>query len=131
MRNKRSIIIGALIAPMLALTGGLAYAATSGTGQGHPASHPAATATATPGSQHPASQVNHHGHQRNGSHRWCDNHRYGTRHHVYQGQSYQGNWGPRYRHHGSYQGNWGYQSRGSYGGYRWGSGNGCCRGSWR
>jgi hypothetical protein len=114
MRNKRSIIIGALIAPMLALTGGLAYAATSGTGQGHPASHPAATATATPGShsQHPASQVGHHGHQRNGSHRWCDNQRsgtrhHGTRHHAYQGQSYQGygNQGPRYRHHGSYQGN--------------------------
>lgn len=136
MRNTRFITIGLLSIFLLILTGGFAYAAS--TGSSHNPAQPAAAAVAGSHSQHPASQLRH-GYQRHGGH-WCDwqgyGHQRGTGHHAYQGQGHQGHGSQGYRHHGSgqgsrgYQGNWGYQGHGSHGGQRWGGGHGCCGSRW-
>jgi hypothetical protein len=141
MRNIKAILAGALIAPALALTGGLAYASTTSGNSPAPA-RPAATATAQAHSQHITGQARHnscgwwhgdrcdqrgYGYQRQPAHQQPVHQRHGYRHHSsrYQGNSgygyggYQGNW--------AYQGNWGSGQRGS--GSRWG-GSGCCRHGW-
>lgn len=135
MKNTKAILAGALIAPALALTGGIAYASTT------TPSHPApARATVTATAQHPIGQA------RLG---WCDwrshghhaqpaqQHRAG-RHHSYRHNGYQhrGSYGNRASQRGysggqsnqaySYQGN-GYQGNG---GSHWANGGGCCRHGW-
>ena len=146
MRNKKPIITAALIAPMLALTGGYAYASTTTSGS-HPAPvRPAATSTAAPHSQHAASQVRHDrcdqrrgdrcdwrgtGYQKQAAQRSHHRHQAGQ-HRSHQNTGYQHRSGYRY---GGSQGTWGYQGSGQYGsGYRHGNGGGnCgdCGSSWR
>lgn len=147
MRNKKAIFAGALMVPALALTGGIAYATTTGS----PATQarPAATATVQPSSHHPAGQNGYRCNGRYGDHR-CDwrGHRHptqitprrATQHHAYRHRnqhSYRGNWGYQrrngYNHQGGwgYRGNWGYQGSGHYGtGSQWGNGSGCCGHGW-
>jgi hypothetical protein len=154
MKNIKGILIGALTVPVLALTGGLAYASTTG---GHPAqARPAATATTQNHAQYRAGPACHDWCAgRHGSH-WCDWHGYGRqpqpahqrshqhpayrhpsyRHaHGYRGYStggHQGGWSYGYQGSG-YQGSWGNGGSGNYGGWghsgasHWGNG-GCCGG---
>lgn len=137
MRNKKAIFAGALMVPALALTGGIAYASTTGS----PAAvRTAVTSTVQPNSQHTTGQARHdrcdwrygdhrcdwrgHGYHRQANHRQAT-YRHGTRHHAYQHRGYRNHHGDQGRSgygyggygHGGYQGNWGYQ-----GGY---SGNHC------
>ncbi len=103
MRNKKAIVAGALMAPALALTGGIAYA--SGTGN-HPAPARPAVTTVQAHGQHPTGQARHDRCD------WrCGDHWGDRRGHGDQGNGYQGGWG-----------------RGS--GSHWGSGGGCCRHGW-
>lgn len=114
MMNKRSMLAGALLAPALALTGGIAYA--SSTGGGPAPARPTVTQTARTHGQ-PATGQARHGYcgWRSGDDR-CDwrGHRFGQvtrQHHAYQGnQGYQGSGqrGGSGSHHG-----WG------YGDHRW------------
>ena len=80
MRNKKAIIGAALIAPALALTGGLAYAST--TSGPATATQPTVTTTAQPGGQHPTGQPRHDRCD------WrCGDHHNDGRGHGYQPQS--------------------------------------------
>jgi hypothetical protein len=151
MKNTKAILAGALMVPVLALTGGIAYASAA------TPSHPApARATVTATAQHPLGQAHigwcdwrytgyrgdwhgygchpqaahqhrthrHHGYQ----HRYGYQHRsgyrtWGNKGYGYQGTGYQGT---GYQGTG-YQGT-GYQGTGYQGG--WGHGSGCCRNGW-
>jgi hypothetical protein len=137
MRNKKAIFAGALMVPALALTGGAAYATTTG-GPATPA-QPAVTATVQPTSHHPAGQIHYRCDWRYSDHR-CDwrghrNQRQATQHQATQHPAYQHH-GNRNHHgyqgNGGYQGNWvGYQGSGQYGnGSQWGNGNGFCGNGW-
>ena len=142
MRNKKALAAGALMLPALALTGGIAYASTTGS---HPApARTAVTATTQPNSHHPAGQViGHRCDWRYGDHR-CD-----WRGHLYQAQvtQRQATQHPacRHRNHYGHQGDRGYQGRNGYSyqggsGYQGsgqnstgspgGNGSGCCGHGW-
>lgn len=131
MRNKKAII-GALIAPALALTGGVAYASTA---SGSPATvtRPAVTATVGPHSQQAGGQARHdrcdnwgrgddrcdwrgHGYQRQPTRHQATQHRSGQagdrRHQGYQGSGQYGGYGDQ-------------GSRG-YGGHGWDNRSGGC-----
>jgi hypothetical protein len=148
-KNIKGILIGALTVPVLALTGGLAYASTT-TG-GHPTqARPAATATIQNHAQYPASQTRHDWCDWRYSGYWCDWHGHGytlpaqathQRHHRYQHAAYRhhsyrhnhgyrgyGSWGHQggqgYGYQGNgYQGGWGNGGSGNYGGWGHGSGS--------
>lgn len=129
MRNKKPIITAALLAPILALGGGAAYASsTSG-------SHPAPTRPAVTTTVQGHSQAHHyrcdwrygdcrcdsrgHGYQKQPAQRTT------TRHSASGHRSHQ-NTGYQHRNGGS-QGTWGYQGSGQHGsGYRQGNGSGDC-----
>lgn len=107
MNKIKTIIIGALTAPLLALGGGLAYASTT-------PSHPAqARATVTATAQHPAGQMRLN---------WCDwrysgywNNWHGHGHgYGHQPQPAHQRSHHTYRHHHGYRHNHGYQHRGGY-----------------
>jgi hypothetical protein len=119
MRNKKAIFAGALMVPALALTGGAAYAGTTGS---HPTpTRPAVTTTVQAHSQHPTGQP---------CYDRCDwrygDHRYDTNDHGFQQHATQQPVTQRQatqhratqhhgdRDHGGYQGNWGYQGGTSY-----------------
>ena len=146
MRNTKAVIAGALIAPALALTGGMAYASTSA-GSTPATPRPAVTTTVQAHTQHTTTQPRHdsycgprYGDQRcdqwrHATQRQATRHhatqRQATRHHAYQHRGYRGSYG--YQHRGGYghQGNWGYRGSGQHGGGSWqGNGGGCCRGGW-
>ncbi|HEY5988269.1 MAG TPA: hypothetical protein VIV12_18115 [Streptosporangiaceae bacterium] len=136
MRNIKATVLGALLAPALALTGGLAYASAT-SGSHHAVTRPAAASTVQAHSQHTRAQAHHNR---------CDwrygQHRCGWRGHAYRHPAYRHH---GYRHHGyrtnyryqdrsrssysGYRGNWGYRGSGQYGS-RWGNGSGCCRCGW-
>ena len=149
MKNTKAVITAALAAPLLALTGGIAYASTT--------SHPAPARTVvTATAQHPTGQdrlgwcdwryTGHwcdrrdHGHQAQAAHQHHAGrhhnyrHHYGYQHrgdrtwsnqsHGYQGYGYQGGWGYGYQGTG-HQGHWGTGS-----GSHWSNGGGCCRHGW-
>lgn len=127
MRNKKSIIAAALIAPTLALGGGIAYASTTSGSTPAPA-RPTVTSAVHPKSQNPAGTYrcdwragNHHCDWRgHGNQQQATQQR--SHHNGYQGRSGYGS--------GGYGGNWGSQGSGQHGhGSRWG--NGDCGGGWR
>jgi hypothetical protein len=138
MRNTKAILAGALIAPALALGGGLAYATTT---PGTAPARTSVTSTAQDHSQHPATQPHHsycgwrygdqrcdwrgHSHQRHAAHRHAAHGHNGyrgthgcQRHHSYGHHGRNGGYG-----YGGYQGSW------RYGG-GWGNGGGCCGHGW-
>jgi len=107
MRNKKAIFAGALMVPALALTGGVAYASTTGS---HPTPARPAVTTVQTHSQHPTGQP---------CYDRCDgryrDHRYDRNDHGYQQHATQqpvtqrqATQHPGDRDHG-HQGNWGYQ----------------------
>ena len=149
MKNTKAILAGTLMAPVLALTGGIAYASAA------TPSHPApARATVTATAQHPIGQdrfgwcdwrytghwgdwrghgyqaqpahehraARHHGYQHRAGYRTWGNQGHGYR--GNQSSGYQGGWGYGYQGNG-YQSGWGRRS-----GSHWGSGGGCCRHGW-
>ena len=140
MKHKKALLAGALIAPTLALTGGLAYASTADTSP--PAHQTTPTVSQTyhghdcrvPGGYR-CDWRGHYGQQHNvqqGSHRQPARHpgsyrsRHGYQHRS--GHPYQHRQGGSHRQAGrSYQGGWGYQGT-------WQHGSGCrggdcgCRG---
>jgi hypothetical protein len=116
MRNKKAIVAGALMVPALALTGGAAYASTTGS---HPTpARPAVTTTVQAHSQHPTGQPcydrcgwrygdhrydqNDHSYQRHATKQAIQ--RQATQHHATQQHGD--------RNHTGYQGTWGYQDGG-------------------
>lgn len=144
MRTNKAILAGALIAPMLALGGGLAYASTS-SGSPPPATRTAVTSTVQTHYQHTTSQPhrnrcywqgrgNHpcgwrgHGYQRQPagqpSHRHAAHRHAGYRHYYgYHGRNHYG--------YGGQRGDWGYWGSGYYGsGYRWSHCSGCRGSGW-
>ena len=140
MKNIKKILIGAVAVPVLALTGGLAYAST--TAGGHPAQpRPAATATTHNHAQRAGQAALYRCDWRYSGH-WCHwrGHGYGHQPQPAHQRSHQH---PAYRHHGyhhnhsylgyGYQGSWGNGGSGNYGGWGHGSGShwgngGCCGG---
>ncbi len=138
MRNKKAVITGALIAPVLALTSGIAYASTS-SGTAPAVTRPAVTTTLQ---AHTTTQPHHgsycgnrcdwrgHGYQRQPTQQRAQRH--ATQH-----RSYRGGYGSQrsgYQHHGhrgsrDYRGGYGYQGGWSYRGGGSGQG-GCCHGGW-
>jgi hypothetical protein len=132
MRNIKSILIGAVTVPVLALSGGLAYASTTTTSQPAPA-RAAATATV----QHPTGQARYGRCDWRYTGYWCNRHghSYGLHRQPAHQRSHRH---PGYRHHYGHQhrdgyGNWGNQNYGYQGnGYQsgWGNGGGCCRHGW-
>ena len=138
MRNKKAIFAGALMVPALALTGGIAYASTTG-GPPTPA-RTAVTTTVQPTSQHPAGQVIHyrcdwqrgdhhcdwrgHNNQRQATQRQATQ-RQATRHPATQHRGYRNHHGYQGRNGYSYTGSRGYQGNEGYqGGYSY-QGNHC------
>jgi hypothetical protein len=126
MKNKKAIFAGTLIPLALALTGGVAYAST--TGSPAPA-RPAVTTTVYPHGQATAQVRHDRCDRRNGGDR-CDwrGHAYQrqvtqrqvTQHHGYRHRSHRTTYG--YQGYGqysgrSYQGSWGYQGSGQDGGH--------------
>jgi len=150
MKNIKKILIGAVTVPVLALTGGLAYASTT-TGS-HPAqAPPTATATTHNHAQHPGGPArigwcdwrysghwctwHGHGYDHQPAHQRSHQHP-GYRHHSYRhNHGYQGygTWGDQGGQGDGYQGSWGNGGSGNYGGWGHGSGShrgngGCCGG---
>lgn len=135
MRTNKAILAGALIAPMLALGGGLAYATTT-SGSPPPATRTAVTSTVQ--TQHQNTSQAHHNRcysPGRGNHP-CD-----LRGRGYQrqpaGQPSQRHPAHRhagYRHHHGYggqRGDWGYRGSGYYGtGYGRSHCGGCCGSGW-
>jgi hypothetical protein len=112
MRNKKAIFAGALMVPALALTGGVAYASTTGS---HPTPARPAVTTVQAHSQHPTGQPRHDRCDgRYGDHRYdrCDHgyQRPATQRPATQRQATQRPHGDR--DHGGYQGSRGYQGGG-------------------
>ena len=132
MKNTKAILAGTLMAPVLALTGGIAYAST--TTPSHPAT---ARAAVTASTAHPVGQMRLNWCDWRYTGYWGDRHNYGHQaktthqrnHHV----AYQQH---GYRHHQRSAGRtWGNQGYGYQGG--WGSSGGshrgdggCCRHGW-
>jgi hypothetical protein len=146
MKNIKKILIGAVTVPVLALTGGLAYASTT-TG-GHPAqAQLTATATTHNHAQHPAGPAHIGWCDWRSSGHWCTWHGHGYghqpqpahqrshqhpayRHHSYRhNHGYQGyrTWGHQGGQGHGYQGSWANGGSGNYGG--WGHGSGSHRGN--
>ncbi len=135
MKNTKAILAGTLMAPVLALTGGIAYASTA------TPSHPApARATVTATAQHPIGQdrlgwcdwryTGHWGDRRDHGNLAQPAHQHrAARHHGYQhraGYRTLGNQGYRGNQSSGYQGGWGYGYQGTGHQGSWGRG-GCCR----
>ena len=116
MRNKKALAAGALMVPALALTGGIAYANSTGS---HPAPARPAVTTVQAHGQHPTGQARHdrcdwrcgdhrgdqrgHGDQRHATQRPATQPQ-ATQHHATQHRSH--------RSSADYQGGWGYQGSG-------------------
>ena len=138
MKNTKAIITAALAAPVLALTGGLAYAST--TTPSHPA---AARATITATTHPPAGQdrpgwcdwryTGHRGDWHNYGHQAKTTHQNGH-HATHRHHGYRHHYG--YQHRSGHGGTWsnqGYRYQGGWGtgnGSHWGNGSGCCRQGW-
>ncbi len=108
MRNKKALAAGALMVPALALTGGIAYAST--TGSPVTATRTAVTSTVAPNGQHATGQARHDRCD------WrCGDHRGDRRGHATQPQATQrpATQHPATRHH-SNRNHHGYQGRSGY-----------------
>jgi hypothetical protein len=119
MRNKKAVFAGALMVPALALTGGIAYAST--TGSPVTATRTAVTSTVTPNGQHAVGQARHdrcdwrcgdhrgawrgHGDERHATQRPVTQLQ-ATQHHATQHRSHRASVG--YQGGGGYQGGWGH-----------------------
>ncbi len=126
MRNKKALAAGALMVPALALTGGIAYASSTGS---HPAPTRPAVTTVQAHGKHPTGQARHdrcdwrcgdhqgdrrgHGYERHATQRPVTQPQatesQATQHHAYRHRSH--------RTSAGYQGGWGYQGSGQDGGH--------------